>query len=98
MADRGASGTAEVISKDLRFGYAIQEFRVSRAGGRRMLAAEPGTSLYCVQGRGWASLPGSSARYALEPGTTFALTTRAHGIIIDAVEDLTMLQIHSSRQ
>lgn len=97
-ADRDASGAGEIISKDHRFGYAIHELCVPKAEGDRMLAAEAGTSLYCLQGRGWASFPGGNARYALEPGTVFAITAPGCGIVINAVEDLTMLQVDHSRE
>lgn len=73
--------------------YAIHELCVSKADGDRPLAAEKGTSLYCIGGRGWASFPGGHARYALEPGTVFATTRSGCVIIIHVLEDLTMLKV-----
>ncbi len=87
-ADRNASGAGEVISEHHQFGYAIRELRLSKSEDDRLLAAEEGTSLYCVQDRGWASFPGGKARYVLEPGTVFAVTTPGHGVVVSAVEDL----------
>lgn len=97
-ADRTASSAGEVISEDHQFGYAIHELGVSKAEGDRLLEAEEGTSLYCVGGRGWASFPGGSVRYALEPGTVFAVTTLGRGVVVNAVEDLTLLRVDHSRQ
>ncbi|MEC5182442.1 hypothetical protein [Arthrobacter sp. CG_A4] len=92
-ADRNASGAGEVISEDHQFGYAIHELCLSKTEGDRLLAAEEGTSLYCIGGRGWASFPGGNARYALEPGTVFAVTTPGRGVVVSAVEDLTILRV-----
>lgn len=97
-ADRNASSAGEVISEDHQFGYSIHELCVFKTEGERLLEAEEGTSLYCVGGRGWASFPGANAKYALEPGTVFAVTTPRSGIVINAVEDLTMLRVDHSRQ
>ncbi|MCB5282014.1 hypothetical protein QK292_05335 [Arthrobacter sp. AL08] len=96
-ADRDACGAGKVISKDQQFGYAIQELGISTTDGEKRVEAGEGTSLYCIGGRGWASLPGGHARYALEPGTVFAVTEPGCGVIINAAEDLTMLRVDHTR-
>lgn len=97
-ADRNASSAGEVISKDHQLGYAIHELCVAKAEGDRLLEAAEGTSLYCVGGRGRASFAGGSAKYALEPGTVLAVITPGRGVVINAVEDLTLLRVDHSRQ
>lgn len=96
-ADRDACGAGKVISKDQQFGYAIQELAIYKTDGERRVEAEEGTSLYCIRGRGWAFFPGGHARYALEPGTVFAVTEPGWVVIIDAAEDLTMLRVDHTR-
>jgi hypothetical protein len=92
-ADRDASGVGKVITDDHKFGYAIHELCMSKGEERQRVEIAEGTSLYCVQGRGWISLSSGRIRYALEPGTVFAMTIPGSGIFLSADEDLKILRV-----
>ena len=97
-ADREGYGVGKVISCDHKLGYAIHELCLSKREKPRRAETTEGTSFYCIQGRGWISLAGGRLRYALEPGTVFAMTGAGSGILLSADEDLKVLRVDSTPQ
>lgn len=91
--DRAASSTGSAISLDDKVGYTIAEVRVERSAKQHSLPIVPGVSFYCIEGRGWASVPGGKARYVIEPGVILSAPSVEVEMIVAADQDVKLLRI-----
>ncbi|PRB38738.1 hypothetical protein CQ020_20430 [Arthrobacter sp. MYb23] len=91
-ADRAASDTGMVIASHHRTGYTMAEVHVPK-NTTSEISLSPGASFYCLNGKGWASLPHGEVRYALAPGVVIAPTNREKSLVLEATQSLEILHI-----